>query len=73
MEQQLEGQEEEKWAAWDDVMGVRLGVKDVKAARTKEVSYMQKTGIWKPRNIKESWQSTGKPLSAKDGWTVTQE
>ena len=73
MEQQLEGQEEEKWAAWDDVKGERLGVKDVKAARTKEVSYMQKTGIWQPRTIKECRQSAGKLLSAKDGWTRTKE
>ena len=44
MEQQIELKDAEEWAAWDDVKGGRLGVKDVKVARTKEVSFMQKKG-----------------------------
>ena len=70
VESQVEAEEEHDLSAWDDVKGGWLSIKDDKAARKEEVSYMTKRGIWRERPIHECWQKTGKaPISIR--WVDT--
>ena len=70
VEQEIEEEQQQEFEAWDDVKGGRLNVRDVKAARAEEVSYMTKRGIWKQRPIEECWRRTGKgPISVR--WVDT--
>ena len=49
------------WAAWDDVTGKELKPSLVKAARTDEMAYVKKMGVYdvKPKSL--CWQLTGAP------------
>ena len=61
-----EGEQE----AWDDVKGGELLIKEVKAARKEEVTYMEKREIWGLSPIQECWDKTGKaPVSVR--WVDT--
>ena len=46
--------------AWDDVKGRELPIREVKAARKEEVTYMEKREIWGLSPIQECWDKTGK-------------
>ena len=47
--------------AWDDVKGGSLPVELVKEARSEEVGFMEKRGIWEVRSREECLRVTGKP------------
>ena len=49
--------------AWDDVEGGELLIKEVKAARKEEVTYMENKEIWGLSPIQECWDKKGASLS----------
>ena len=71
-EMMREEKETEEWCSWgwDDVNDKELDLKDVRAGRKEEVTFMEGRGIWTIRDVEECWKKTGKaPVTVK--WVDT--
>ena len=58
-----EDQSEELEIAWDDVSGAELDPRDVRRARTEEIEYVRKMGLYTKVSTKECYERIGRRLS----------